>query len=183
MTLDIKNQIASKIGLSELDKTGITILRDENSLRINEKDIEYFWILNFNHLTTDGDYGIFTIKFKESSFRGIKNQKETIKGIFNLKKEKIDHFYFEADNLNFEDKIAEKFNALDLFYTKDIDENEVPSIIELLIEFENISAKIDCQYTPNKKWVDWNNEIIKFSKNISEKSKNLDLQKATDFLY
>ncbi|MBL4586507.1 MAG: hypothetical protein JKX84_05575 [Flavobacteriales bacterium] len=183
MTPNIKNQIAPKIGLSELEETGITILRDENSFRINEKDIEYFWILNFNHLTTEGDYGIFTIKFKESRFRGIKNQKEIIRGIFNLKKEKIDHLYFETDTLNFDDKIAEKFNGLDLFYTKDLDENEVPSIIELLIEFENISAKIDCQYIVNKNWVDWNNEIIKFSKNISEKSKNLDLQKVTDVLY
>lgn len=183
MTPDIKNQIASKIGLSELNKTGITILRDENSFRINEKDIEYFWILNFNHLTTEGDYGIFTIKFKESSFRGIKNQKEIIRGIFNLSKDKINHFHSENDTQNFDDKIAEKFNSLDLFYTKDISENEVPSIIELLIEFENISAKIDCQYIKNKKWTDWNNEIIQFSKSLSSKSKILKLQKTTDTLY
>ena len=180
MTFDIKKQIALKIGLTELDKAGITILRDDKSFRVNEKEIEYFWILNFNHLNGPDNYGLFTIKFNESIFRGIENPKEILTGIFSLDNDKIDFLYYESESHNFDDKIASKFNQLDFFNTKKSLENEVPSIIKFIIESKNISADIECQYIQNRKWIDWNNEIIRFSKEISKKSKNSRLQKIVE---
>ncbi len=180
MIFDIKKQIALKIGLSELEKAGTTIIRDDNGFRINQKEIEYFWILTFNHLNGFDNYGLFTIKIDESNFREFENSKEIITGIFSLNNNKIDLLYFESDILNFEDKIADKFNDLDLFYKRDLIENEVPSIIELIIESKNISAKIDCQYIENQKWAEWNNAIIQFSKLICQKSKNNKLKQIVD---
>lgn len=180
MTPDIKKQIALKIGLSELDIAGITIIRDDRGFRINEKDIEYFWILSYNHLNGLDNYGLFTIKFKESNFREFKNPKEMIPGIFNLDNDKIDIIHFESSTLNFDDQIATKFNELDFFYSENMIENEIPSIIKFLIESKNISANIESQYIKNKKWTDWNDEIIKVSKSISKKSKNSILQKIAE---
>lgn len=180
MSFDIKKQIALKVGLTELDKAGITIIRDGRRFRINEKDIEYFWILIYSHVTGHDHYGLFTIKFNESTFREFKNPKEMIKGMFSLDVNGIHNFYSEIEVLNFEDTIVNQFNKLDFVYSKDLIGNAVPSIVQFVIESKNISTQVHCQYIENKEWVNWNNEIIKFSKSISERSKNLKLQELTE---
>ena len=107
------SNLSNKFGFSDL-RAGKKVLRDNNNNRINEKDIEYCWIVNVAR-SFIGWCWIFSIKLKESKFRDINNSEELIQGIFTLNKNgTIDGFYSENRSEKFKDNIK-SYTEYDMF--------------------------------------------------------------------
>ena len=83
--------IASKYGMSDL-RSGGHVLRDEREWRVNEKQIEYSWIVLISQYF-HGQAGVFTVKFNSNPFLIHQNPGELLRGIFIYNGKNINHIH------------------------------------------------------------------------------------------
>ncbi|MBT31005.1 MAG: hypothetical protein CMO01_15205 [Thalassobius sp.] len=89
-------RLCSELGIPDL-RSGKLTIRDEKDWRINEKEIDYCWLVNVSR-SFIGWCWLFSLKFNESDFRDKKNPEELIQGIFRLAmKEKLISFLRKVD--------------------------------------------------------------------------------------
>lgn len=100
----VERSLSMKLGIPSLRAGNITI-RDHRDWRINEKQIEYCWLINIARSFV-GWCWLFTISFNETKFRDIANPAELIQGIFTIDGNgAIADFYNLPRDANFQDHI------------------------------------------------------------------------------
>ncbi|MFK7980566.1 MAG: hypothetical protein AB8G86_11330 [Saprospiraceae bacterium] len=110
---NIEASLCKELGIPSLRAGRITI-RDEQNWRVNEKEIDYCWLINIAR-SFAGWCWLFTIKFNKTKFREIHNPDEVIQGIFKFdKNSEIEAFTFRKKDNGFIDNIKE-LNSVDLF--------------------------------------------------------------------
>lgn len=162
------SSLSKKNGFSDL-RTGKKVIRDNNNNRINEKDIEYSWIVSVAR-SFIGWCWIFSIKLKKNKFRNINNSEELIQGIFTLNKNgTIDKFYSENRPEEFKDNIK-NYTEYDMFEANlGIALDGVS--YEYLIFAPNTEIKISLSSPNSKKWKKWEKELWSVGEYLVEKSK------------
>lgn len=161
------SSLSTELGVPDL-KAGKLTIRDQRDWRINEKEIDYCWLVNISRSFV-GRYWLFSIKFNESNFRDIQNPEELIQGIFTITKEgEIEKFFKENQTLNFIDKIRD-LTSFDLF-----DANLEITLdgvgYEYLIFAPNTEVKISLNNPNSEIWKIWENEVYNIGKSLWQKS-------------
>ncbi|BDS11467.1 hypothetical protein [Aureispira anguillae] len=165
---NVISSLSNKLGIPDLRARNITI-RDERNWRINEKQIDYCWLINISR-SLIGSCWLFSIKFNECIFRDIKNETELIQGIFTIDKQiEIDKFYSTVQAKNFKDKIKE-LTSYDMF-----DVNSGITLdgtgYEYLIFSVNAEIKMSLNNPNSKNWKVWEAEVWSIGKELAQKSK------------
>ncbi|TPN87410.1 hypothetical protein [Aquimarina algicola] len=114
---NIISSLSTKLGLPTLE-SGICIIRDELNWRVNEKEINYCWLVKHFMGPMSKEWWLFSIKLEESDFRGLENPELLIQGIFTADIDgNIEDFYSDTQTQNFTDKIRDLTlnNMLDVF--------------------------------------------------------------------
>lgn len=169
----VETALCEKLEIPSLRSGNITI-RDERNWRVNEKQVDYCWLINISRSFV-GWCWLFSIKFNAYQFREINNPEMLIQGIFTIdKKHEINEFYLEHRNEDFSDKIKEITN-LDFFNAnKGIALDGVG--YEYLIFAPNLKARFTLNNPNAKDWKIWENAVWKLGKKLSSKTNSMELQ-------
>ncbi|WP_299107666.1 hypothetical protein [uncultured Tenacibaculum sp.] len=164
----IISSLSNKLGILDIT-AGKKVIRNNKNFRTNEKDIEYSWLVNITHSLIESCW-IFSIKFKESNFRDIKNSEELIQGIFTVNKDgAMNEFYLESRSEDFQDRVK-NFTEYDMFEAN-------PGFAldgvryKYLIFAPNTQIKISLNNPNSEKWKQWEHEIKNMGLYLIEKSK------------
>lgn len=165
--------LCEKLEIPSLRSGNITI-RDKRNWRINEKQVDYCWLINISRSFV-GSCWLFSIKFNGYKFREINNPAELIQGIFTIDhNNEIHEFYLEHRPEGFLDKIKEITN-LDLFNT-----NAGITLDGILYEYLIFSPNLKARFilnNPNaKNWKIWENAVWELGQNLSRKANSIELQ-------
>lgn len=161
------SNLSAELGIPDL-KSGKLTIRDERDWRVNEKEIDYCWLVYVSRSFT-GSCWLFSIKFKESNFRDLKKPEELIQGIFTITNEgTIDKLFKESKPLDFIDKIRD-LTSYDLF-----DANRGITLdgidYEYLIFAPNTEINISLNNPNSKNWKAWESEIFNIGVSLGKKS-------------
>lgn len=159
--------LAKALGLPEL-RPGKIVIRDERDWRVNEKEIDYCWLVNISKSFV-GWCWLFTIKFEKSEFRDVHNQEELIQGIFTLNKAgDIENLYLETLKNDLDDEIR-NLSSFDLF-----DTNKGRTLDGVNYEYIVISRNANIHISLNNpnvgNWKIWEHKIEILGKSLSQKS-------------
>jgi hypothetical protein len=169
----IEESLAIKLGIPSLRAGNITI-RDDRSWRINEKQIEYCWLVNISRSFV-GWCWLFTIRFNETKFRDINNPGELVQGVFSTDSNgAIGDYYRENRNLNFRDKIRE-LTVYDMFSanTKIVLDGVG---YEYLIFAPNSEIRISLNNPSSNNWKIWEEAVWELGTELTEKSDSSQLR-------
>jgi hypothetical protein len=163
----VEKSLAAKLGIPSLRAGNITI-RDERDWRINERLIEYCWLINIARSFV-GWCWLFTIKFNETKFRDKNNPAELIQGVFTINKDgAIDQYYKENRDLNYRDKIKE-LTAYDLF---DVNNGITLDGIKYkyLVFALNAEVRIELNNPNSGNWKRWEEVVWELGVELTKKS-------------
>ncbi len=159
--------LAARLGLPEL-RAGQVVIRDERNWRINEKEIAYGWLIRVSR-SFAGWCWLFSIQFKESRFRDVKNPPELLRGIFTANAAgEIEKFYLDSQTENLHDPIRD-LPFVDLF-----DANPGVALdgigYEYLVFAPNTVVRIAVNNPNSENWKAWEKEVWKMGREMAGKS-------------
>lgn len=169
----VEKALSLKLGLPSI-RGGNKTIRDEKRWRVNEKYIEYAWLIHISR-SFAGWCWLFSIKFKENVFREITNEEELLQGIFTIDKNgDIHDFYFEKKEIGFKDEIK-NMDLPDLY--------NVNSGITLdgvgydyLVFSPNAALQMTLNNPNSKNWKEWEGRLWKLGLELSQKANLPDLK-------
>ncbi|MFK8058849.1 MAG: hypothetical protein AB8B78_02055 [Polaribacter sp.] len=169
---DIEKKLSLKLGIPSL-RGGKIIIRNKEKFRVNEKEIDYSWLINVSQSFL-GWYWLFSLKFNETSFRENHNPEKLIQGIFMVDENgEIINLYREEKTNNIIDNIKE-LKLYDLFET-----NQGLTIdgvyYEYLIFNKNSEIKMSLNNPKSPNWKQWENNVLELGKKLSLNSENKEL--------
>lgn len=164
---NVEKSLCKKLEIPSLRAGNITI-RDEKRWRVNERYIDYCWLINIAY-SFKGWCWIFSIKFNETNFRNFNNPEELIQGIFTIdKKGNIQEFFLQNRESDFQDKIKH-INTFDLF-----DANKGITLDGVSYEYLIFAPNTQIRFTLNnpnsKNWKIWEEIVWKLGYELSSKS-------------
>lgn len=169
----VEESLSVKLGIPSLRAGNITI-RDHRDWRINEKQIEYCWLINISRSFV-GWCWLFTIGFNETKFRGIVNPTELIQGIFTIDDNgAIADFYKITRDANFQDDVK-GLTAYDLFSAN-------PGIpldgvgYEYIIFGHNSKVRMTLNNPDTKNWKIWEEAVWKLGADLSKRAGSRQLE-------
>lgn len=170
---EVISSLSKELGIPDL-RSGKLTIRDEKGWRINEKEIDYCWLVNVSRSFV-GWCWLFSLKFNESDFRDKKNPEELIQGIFTVSKEgKIGKLFTESKSQDFNDKIK-GLTSYDLF-----DANQGITLdgvgYEYLIFAPNTEVRISLNNPNSENWKIWESEIFSLGVSLAKKSGVVELK-------
>lgn len=159
--------LCSELGIPDL-RSGKLTIRNEKDWRINEKEIDYCWLVNVSR-SFIGWCWLFSLKFNESDFRDEHNPEELIQGIFTINKEgEIDELFKESRFQDFIDKIKD-LTSYDLF-----DANRGITLdgvgYEYLIFAPNTEIRMSLNNPHSENWKTWESEVFSLGVRLAQKS-------------
>lgn len=169
----IEIALCEKLKIPSLRSGNITI-RDKQNWRINEKQIDYCWLINISRSFV-GWCWLFSIKFNAYKFREINNPEKLIQGIFTIdNKHEIGEFYREHRINDFSDKIKE-ITTFDFFNAnKGISLDGIG--YEYLIFAPNLKARLTLNNPNSKHWKIWENAVWELGQKLSKEANSVELQ-------
>ncbi|WNJ17132.1 hypothetical protein [Pontibacter sp. G13] len=161
------SNLSAELGIPDL-RSGKLTIRDEKDWRINEKEIDYCWLVNVSRSFV-GWCWLFSLKFNESDFRDKKNPEELIQGIFTISNEgEIDKLFKESRSQDFNDNVK-NLTSYDLF-----DANRGITLdgvgYEYLIFAPNTEIRISLNNPNSENWKTWEREIFSLGVSLAQKS-------------
>ncbi|MEO1055186.1 MAG: hypothetical protein AAFX87_31450 [Bacteroidota bacterium] len=161
------SNLAKELGIPEL-KSGKIIIRDERDWRINEKEIDYCWLINVSK-SFIGWCWLFSVKFEQSEFREMQNSEELIQGIFTVNSAgEIENLYKEILTSQFQDEIRD-LTAYDLFdANKGITLDGVS--YEYIVIARNTKINMSLSNPNSDNWKKWEDKVEVLGRSISQKS-------------
>jgi hypothetical protein len=163
----IEEALSLKLGIHSLRAVNTTI-RDERGWRVNEKQIDYCWLISVA-ASFVGWCWLFSIKFNPSHFRGISNKEELIQGIFTIDQNgAIGQYYEEHRHLTFRDQVRE-LTSFDLF-----DANRGITLdgveYEYLVFAPNAQIRMTMNNPSSTNWKIWEQTVWQLGTELSEKA-------------
>lgn len=161
------SNLSAELGIPDL-RSGRFTIRDEKDWRINEREIDYCWLVNVSR-SFIGWCWLFSLKFNNNEFRDKKNPEELIQGIFTISNEgEIDKIYKESRLQDFEDKIKD-LTSYDLFEAnRGVTLDGVS--YEYLIFAQNTEIRISLNNPNSENWKNWEREIFSLGEILAQKS-------------
>lgn len=156
-----------KLGLPTLQAHNM-VIRDERGWRINEKSIEYTWLVGIHHAFFKSLW-LFSIKMAATPFRGIANPEQLLQGFIALRKDgTVEDHYVHQDLDNFDDPIRQQ-PTYDLF-----DANLGITIdgvhYDYLIFAPSTSIHM-CLNNPNSQhWKQWEQELYTLGRRLTQQA-------------
>ncbi|MBT1699640.1 hypothetical protein KK083_22265 [Fulvivirgaceae bacterium PWU4] len=169
----IEKLLSVQLGIPSL-KAGKIIIRDHRDWRINEKQIEYCWLINVSRAFA-GWCWLFTINFKETKFRDIANPAESIQGIFTVDDNgAIAEFYKLTRDASFRDDVK-GLTAYDLFSAS-------PRITldgvgyEFIIFGHNSEVRMTLDNPDTENWKIWEKAVWELGGELAKRSGSKQLE-------
>lgn len=165
----IKN-LSKKLQLPNV-RSGRVVIRDEKGYRVNEKEIDYCWLINVTK-SFIGWCWLFSIKFTKSSFRETENPDELIQGIFTIEKDGGIQNFFRT-SISYTDKVKE-YTTYDFFNAnKGITLDGIG--YKYIIFARNTKVYISLNNPSSDSWMKWKEEVDKLGTELSRQSKFYEL--------
>ena len=170
----IEKSLCEKLNIPSLKSGNITI-RDNKNWRVNEKEIDYCWLINITK-SFIGWCWIFSIKFNETHFREKNNSEKVIQGIFTVDKNaNIENIFLENRKSDFKDKIRD-FNNYELFNANAGITLDGISY-KYLIYSKNINVRIELNNPNSENWKNWEILVNELGTELSYKSEIKEFEK------
>ena len=154
----VSSSLSAELGIPDL-RSGKLTVRDERVWRVNEKEIDYCWLVNVSRSFV-GWCWLFSSKFNESNFRYIKKPEELNEGA-------IDKLFDESKSRDFKDKIRD-LTSYDLFdANRGITSDGVG--YKYLIFAPNTEIKISINNPNSENRKAWESEIFNLGVSLGRK--------------
>jgi hypothetical protein len=166
----LEKWLADILGLSDL-RSGEQVLRNERGWRVNEKHIDYIWIVQITR-SFIGWGGIFSIKFAENKFGEHLNKEELKQGLFLSDQNGVQKVYTRTSPDTTKD-IIDHFR-FDLF-EPDKGFNIDGVIYNIRISVANVNSFIRVNNPNTGAWGNWERKLLGLGKELAKESGNDEL--------
>lgn len=149
-------------------------LRDERGWRVNERMIEYTWVVGIHH-AFGGTVWLFSVKFAATPFQEINNPEQLLQGLMKINEVgQVISFYTHQDLDQFDDPIR-RLKIDDLFEaSRGITLDGVHYNYAIFAPSTSIEISIN---NPNSKhWKIWEEEVWNLGKKLADAAAIMDFQ-------